>query len=375
MRVLWLVRDNLTRHPGGDTVQILETARALRDLDVDVELCGETTPDLNGYDCVHLFHLDRLWENEPHCRRIAARGIPAVLSPIYWPADQFDQYGRVGLQGRLARLLGSEAYRNLRLMQRWAIACVRDPARRRLPHPSFSFMRSARFVLDTVSVLLPNSRAEQANIEQLFGRVPPSVIVPNAADARLFHPPSRPWPEGRVGVLCVGRIEPRKNQLALIRALRGTGIPLTLVGRPGRYSAHYARCCKREADAYTCFLGHHDAEALRALYCRAQVHASVSWYETPGLANLEAALCGCAIVATPGGCTREYLGDAAIYCHPGEPGSIRKAVMDALSDGPNPALRERVAHMYTWSAAAQKTLEGYRRALENPVDARRCSES
>jgi hypothetical protein len=36
MRVLWLVRKNLTTHRGGDTTQILQTANALRRRGVDV---------------------------------------------------------------------------------------------------------------------------------------------------------------------------------------------------------------------------------------------------------------------------------------------------------------------------------------------------
>ncbi|HQL53937.1 MAG TPA: glycosyltransferase family 1 protein, partial [Phycisphaerae bacterium] len=85
MRVLWLVRENLTRHPGGDTVQILQTAEALRRRGITVDLAHDRD-DLAGYDLVHLFHLDRLWENVGHAQRIRQAGLPAVLSTIYWPS-------------------------------------------------------------------------------------------------------------------------------------------------------------------------------------------------------------------------------------------------------------------------------------------------
>jgi glycosyltransferase involved in cell wall biosynthesis len=359
MRVLCLTRRNLTEHPGGDTTQILQTAAALRRRGIAIDFAHDTERDLAAYDVVHLFHLDRLWENVAHARRVRQAGRPAVLSTIYWPSDEFDRGGRAGLQGTLARLVGSAAYQNLRVLQRYLLYCREC---RKLPWPmphNVSFRRGVRELLQNVSVLLPNSRAEQEQIETRFGVVRPAVIVPNAADAETFGPsPTGPAQE-RTGVLCVGRIEPRKNQLALIEALRGTGIPLTLVGQAGRFSRKYYWRCRQAADADVRFIDAQPPAQLCRLYHGARVHACVSWYETPGLVSLEAALCGCALVATPGGCTREYFGEVANYAQPDDPASIHDAVTQALKHGPSTALAERVAREYTWDAAAARTAEAY----------------
>ncbi|MFQ5806530.1 MAG: glycosyltransferase family 1 protein, partial [Phycisphaerae bacterium] len=93
------------------------------------------------------------------------------------------------------------------------------------------------------------------------------------------------------------------------------------------------------------------------------VHACVSWYETPGLASLEAALSGCNLVVTPGGSTREYFGNQAYYCEPDNPGSIRAAVEAALAAAPDPELACRIAREFNWDAAAKNTLRGYQLAL------------
>lgn len=361
MRVLWLVRRNLVQHPGGDTVQIQQTAAALRRLGVTVELSADSDRDLRGYDLVHLFHLDRLWENIEHARRTRAAERPLVLSTIYWPADEFDRAGRRGVQGWLARRAGSRVYQNLRLLQR----CLLHAWEQRRPRASsllFSFHRGVAELLTSTAVLLPNSRAEQAQIEASFGITRPVVVVPNAADTATFGPPPAGAPP-RAGVLCVGRIEPRKNQLALIEALRGTGFPLTLVGPVGRYSRAYGRRCRRAADATVRFVGPQPPAELRRLYHAAAVHVNVSWYETPGLASLEAALSGCAIVVTPGGCTREYFGEQAVYAEPGDPATIRAAVTQALERGPAAGLAERVAREYTWDRAAEQTVVAYRWVL------------
>lgn len=368
MRALWLIRDDLTAQPGGDTTQILETAEGLRRLGVRVDLRADVRPSLGGYDVVHLFHLDRLWENEPHCRRIRAAGLPAVLSTIYWPADDYDRGGRGGLQGLLARTFGSDAYRSLRLVQRWAMGLPRQMRSASLSRPTWSFGRSARFCLQTMRAILPNSLAEQQIIERTLGVQRPAVVVPNAvSDEFLTDSPA--GTESRDGVLCAGRIEPRKNQLALIRALDGTGIPLTFIGEPGRFSRDYDAACRREAGENVCFIGRLAPLELREWYQRSRVHVCPSWYETPGLATLEAAACGCAVVATPGGCTREYLEDWAYYCEPDDPASIRSAVEQALAYGPREELRQRIQTQYTWAAAAERTLEAYRLAVNSASSA------
>jgi len=429
MRALWLVRENLTQHPGGDTTQILRTAEALRAKGVHVELSADPLPDLAGFDVVHLFHLDRLWENVPHCRRIRTHGIPAVLSTIYWPPDEFDHGGRDGIQGKLARAFGSRAYETMRLMQRWAMHVSRQPRGARLSVHMLGFARAARYLLETVHVLLPNGVAERKAIEKRFGVTRPAVIVPNAAEVALFgdqdqhherghqsrgkeeafEPPNQsrdfagqshdrnhqsrarqeagsdldqpqerdlpshdrrsavePIETTRHGILCVGRIEPRKNQHALIAALRGAEIPLTIVGGAGRYSTAYAARCHELAGPNVRFISHQSPEQLRQLYRVARVHACVSWYETPGLASLEAALCGCALVVTPGGCTREYFEEDAEYCEPDDVVSIRRAVDAALARGPSDTLAKRIAHECTWQKAAERTLAGYELALGKP---------
>ncbi len=364
MRVLFLVRRNLEQHPGGDTTQILRTAAALRALGAHVDLSGHPRPTLAGYDVIHLFHLDRIWENFPHCRRIRAAGRPAVLSPIYWPPDEFDRSGRAGLQGWLARRLGSRRYENVRLLERFMLHAAQERTWGVLCTARWDFNAAVRFLLETVAVLLPNSDAERRVIAGRFGVERPALVVPNAADPELFRPPVGE-PPARAGVLCVGRLEPRKNQLRLIEALRGSGIPLTLVGQAGRFNRGYARKCRAAADGTVRFVSHQSPEGLRALYRAARVHACVSWYETPGLASLEAALCGCAIVVTPGGSTREYFREQAWYCDPADPASIRAAIERASASTAPAALAARLAEECTWQAAARQTYAAYRLALQS----------
>ena len=53
---------------------------------------------------------------------------------------------------------------------------------------------------------------------------------------------------------------------------------------------------------------------LASAYAAARVFALPSWFETPGLAALEAGLAGCAVAITPYGSTRDYFGDLRAVC-------------------------------------------------------------
>ncbi|MCB9913680.1 MAG: glycosyltransferase family 4 protein [Planctomycetes bacterium] len=275
MKALWLVRADLEAHPGGDTVQILRTAEALRARGHEVRLDGSPRPRLASCDLVHLFHLDRLWENGPHARRLASSGVPAVLSTIWWPTTEFDAAGRTGVQGLVARAFGAELYPTLKVAQRSLLAWPR--AGLAWSHrPVLGFEPGVRRLLARCAALLPNSEAEAQALATRFGALPPVVVVPNAADAAFFTL----GPEAeRSGVVCVGRVEPRKNQLALVEALRDEDVELTFVGAPGRYAGDYLARCRAAAGPRTRFLGPRDAAGVRDVLRAAAVHACPSWYE------------------------------------------------------------------------------------------------
>lgn len=103
---------------------------------------------------------------------------------------------------------------------------------------------------------------------------------------------------------------------------------------------------------------------MAGAYAAARVHALVSWYDTPGLVSLEAALAGCKLVSTNRGSAVEYFGELAYYCDPGNLNSVCEAIYKAWSAPKNNLLKERVLQNFTWEKAARQTIEAYKRVLE-----------
>lgn len=167
-------------------------------------------------------------------------------------------------------------------------------------------------------------------------------------------------------MLCVGRIEPRKNQHRLIQALSDTVIPLVLIGNP--MANDYFALCRQLAGDRVYFLPAvpHDSPLLAGAYAACRVFALPSLLETPGIAALEAGVAGARVVVTPYGGAREYLCDHAFYPEPRSVQSIRQAVLHAWETPHAPdTLRQHLLTHYRWETVAQKTLQLYQRVLAN----------
>ena len=337
---------------GGHRVQQSMTAAALRDLGWDVTVSHEPAQAVAGFDLVHGFGLSL-----SQVRRARLSGARVVLSSIHWAKSYRLGYGHPRTR-----------VQDLRLRARNAAVMVRAAARNRLHDKAEGYVR---WVVDTTALyesadmLLPNSVAEADSIVADLGVTTPWHIVPNGVSPELF-PEAVQAPEAhRRGVICVGRVEPHKNQLGVIRACQALGLPLRIVGKPHPDHPDYVRRCRRESGDMVEWLDidMDDHLGLATALGEARVHALASYFETTGLASLEAALMGCRIVTTSRGFARSYFEDHAWYCDPDDALSVRRAIRSAHEASPTPALRERVLAKYTWQEAAQETGRAYRSTL------------
>jgi polysaccharide pyruvyl transferase CsaB len=339
-RVLMQIRPDWETNPGGDSIQLRGTKAELERIGVSVSVSTDLQPDLGGFDIVHAFNTTRPQESLKHCANARRQGKPAVLSTVYWDAREFLHQAQKMLEADFE----PSAPEIAALTSREAQAAV---------------------VLSMADLLLPNSEAERDLLVRNFG-VPERQcrVVPNAVDDRFFEATANDFVSARGlqdFVLCVGRIELRKNQYALLAALQDTDLPLVLIGPP--MDDGYLERCRARATPRVTFIPEMPHELLPSAYAAARVHVLPSWYDTPGLVSLEAAAAGCNIVSTDRGSAREYFGDMAWYCSPDDVDSIRRAVTAAWEAPRGDRLRRHVRENFTWAVAARKTLDAYRAAL------------
>ena len=372
MKVLIQTRPGLGQILIGDVTQVRKTAEALEALGVTVGFSDSLEPDPGDADVVHLFSTLQPYYTYLRLRHLKALGVPVVVSTIYWAWEPAEQ--RAELEQRLgwARFQVSRFVDAIR-------PHLPDRLRYRLQQTDLPFDIQRRFydlerqmstddmrryIYDTADVLLPNSHVEYDYLRENFGTQNDYVAVPNAVDP-VFATGDAGAFERKYGlrdfVLCCASVQARKNQLRLIKAADALGLPLVLIGPE---EARYARRCRESASDRVHFLGQLDGADLRNAFAAARTHALVSFYETPGLASLEAAISGNTIVVSDRGSPREYFREHACYCDPVDVSSIEAALSRAWAGTPDPALKDRVLRDYNWRKTAEATLDGYRRAIE-----------
>lgn len=375
MRVLLQTRSavSVAKSGGGDVTQAYETARRLNALGIDARVSAELQPDLEDVDLVHLFNLVRPQDAMVQARHAWRHGRPVALSTVYCDMWEFDRSARTGIGGMIARRAGRNSIELAKAAGRAIRSREFHGGLAPLLWPGYEQLQ--RELLAGCDVLLPNSQSEMERIERDLGVTVPCeryVTVPNGVDPDYYSPErlaGQAPPSHLVGyegcVLCVGRIEGRKNQLNLIRALKDSPYRVVLAGAPAANQNSYVETV-RDAVARNpnvVWLGSVTDEEKRWLYQLARVHVLPSWMETTGLASLEAAALDCALVVTPNGDTRDYFDGHAHFCRPEDLASIRGAVDGAHLAGADAELQQRIRGDYTWDAAARATARGYEMAL------------
>jgi glycosyltransferase involved in cell wall biosynthesis len=111
---------------------------------------------------------------------------------------------------------------------------------------------------------------------------------------------------------------------------------------------------------------------LAALYRACELFVFPSLYEGAGLPILEAMSCGAPVAASGTSAMPELLGDPAATFDPADPVDIARCIREVLA---SPATLEALrgssleqAALHGWERVAERTVEGYQRALETPFE-------
>lgn len=307
--------------PGGGEIQLLQYEKHLTEAGVRVLRYDPWNPQFDEADLLHTFSvMGGTWFLPYYAHEV--RKLPVVSSPIIW----FDQ-------------------------------------------PEKYAMEEIATTLRLADLILPNSIAECGQLQKYFG-IASERLTPiyNGIDDPFFEPVPEEIFRDHFNmrdefVLCMGNIEPRKNQLNLIRALAGSDIKLVVIGQERDLT--YATQCRHEASENVFFLGKvpHGSPLQRSAYEAAKAVVLPSVLETPGLSVLEAAASGTPVVVTAEGCAEEYFGPHGIYCAPDSLDSIRDAISLAVTLPKNLELRRHVFNKFRWQNIVKDLIASYHEAI------------
>ncbi|WP_158287888.1 glycosyltransferase family 4 protein [Falsiroseomonas bella] len=368
-RVGLLLHGNEREAQGGPSVRAPRLVQELEETGIPAELRHHPAPEgFGGLDLVHVFNSWPNWSAPDAVRRAHRSGNAVVFSPILLDHGLGDLWG-----GELPRLLaesepgeGTDAA----LAAFRARLAARRAAGRPPAEPAAGFHSSLREMAALSDRLIFLSEREKARLAAIGARTAHGRVVRNPVDAARFAEADPALFRAATGlqdfVLCAARLEPRKNQAVLAHALRGTGLPLVLLGHAT--DAGYRAVLERHlhADVHVLPRLAPDSPLLASAFAAARVFALPSWAEGAPLAALEAAAAGAALVLSDESGEREYFADHARYVDPADPDALRAAVLAAWAEGRAGAAERQdfVARHYGWEAHRAATEAVYAEALE-----------
>lgn len=324
MKVMFATYPVAFHTPGGGEIQLLAYERYLPSLGVEVVRFNPWEPNFYDCDLVHFFSC--VGGSVHFCNFVKQLGIPLVVSSSLWITEE-----------TLANYPAAEINAQLGLADR--------------------IVTNSDIESDTLSRILGLNRARFSTVyngidEYFFKREDPSLFRNHENIQARF-------------ILNVGNVEPRKNQLTLVRAMKSfPNFKLVLIGH-SRDPA-YTEVCINEGGGQVIYLGpyQHDSELLRSAYSACELFCLPSTLETPGLAALEAMAVGCPLCITQVGATREYFGGFAEYLDPADVSSIVSALQATLRHNhESRAAALACAQNFLWGEVVKRLVAVYQDAL------------
>ncbi len=326
--------------------------------------------------------------------------LPRDALPAYWPAFAAGVRAWAATHGMRYALIHSHYWLSglaaLALREAWHVPVVhmchtleqsKARALGRAPDPQ-RLAGEARCVRE-VDRLVVATPGERALLHWHYGVSPERVVViPPGVDTVHFAPRPRAQALAAAGLdptrrwlVFVGRLDPIKGLDTLIRAvarMRAAGVvarhrlAVALIGGDGSVEPAALRALRHEygLEEVVRFLGPRERGVLPAYYAAAEAVVMPSYYESFGLAALEAMACGTPVVASDVGGLAHLVRHGRTGClvPPQDPEALA-ATLTLLLDAPRFRERlgqeaHRVAQGYAWPRIARQIVQVYRAVQE-----------
>ncbi|MDQ6929832.1 MAG: glycosyltransferase [Candidatus Eremiobacteraeota bacterium] len=368
LHILFALRPSADFVSGGDVAQVRRTAQALRDRGHEVTVSTHGEPDCTGFDVVNLTNITVPSETLAQARAVRKFEGPVVFMPIFLDHADETAWGIYTAMGCYINAHDDEQLRSLlsQLASR-SISSNNVPPPPARPDMVANYQSEQREILSMVDHLIVNANSEVHRLYRFLDNSVPFSLAPSATDASVYHKDAAVRFIGKYGlkdfILTTGRIEPRKNQLALLYAMkRWPERRLVVIGQ--NFEFLYGLTFAMYWGPNVIVLPHMPEEELAGAYAAARVVCQPSWDEVVSLSVLNAAACEASLVVTRNGYEHEYLGDDAEYCDPADVESIADAIDRAWISHDRRGMRRaelarKVHTEYTWSRSAELTERAY----------------
>jgi len=205
------------------------------------------------------------------------------------------------------------------------------------------YTKKARHACQQADRIIAISRQTSSDIQEFLGTSPDKIDVVYQGCDPAFYSPVDDAEKNRLiqkyslpsnYLLYVGTIEPRKNLLNIVQALK-TGsldIPLIIIGRSTPYIEKVRRFIREHSMKNITFLQNVPNQDLPGLYQMAEIFIYPSRFEGFGIPILEALSSRTPVITSIGSCFSEAGGKSTAYIDPGNIENLADSVRKILDN-------------------------------------------
>lgn len=182
-----------------------------------------------------------------------------------------------------------------------------------------------KYACSSARKIVAMSNQTRNDIVELLNVDPDKIeVVYQSVSPKFFTPQNTEDLHSKYGleenfIMAVGTIEPRKNQLSVLKAVHSKKIDnqIVFVGNPTSYSFELMQfIAENKMENQVKFLNNIPRKDLAGLYQLARLSVYISVYEGFGLPVIESMASGCPVITSNVSCLPETAGGAAVLCQP-----------------------------------------------------------
>lgn len=321
MKIAFLTRVDAFEKNGGDTYQ-LQMYKKYFEMDGFQVSIVTSLIIPEGFDFYILVNMDRPIELIEYYNQLKKLSLErkTLFLPIhhsYEAIDYFEKNHRQGTLGVISKFTNSfhqrEKIKNI----------IRGLKYKKLLKASYfhlfiDYKKIIQEIIKNVRAVVLIAEDEKDSIEKDFDvKIPYSFVVNNGVDLKESNAKQLRI-KNDIDILVCGRIEARKNSLAIAQRFARTDYRVVFVGAINNNDKKYANAFLKtvETNANILYLGRVSPEKMPEIYMNSRIHLSASWFEVASLVDLEAYAYGCHVISSTHGHTKNYLAERAFYLDP-----------------------------------------------------------
>ncbi len=322
VRIDFVVRSDSASKFGGDSRQVSEYARGLRERGYEIA----ERPYVAGMafapnTIVHVVNVDRPYDFLQVAR--AAGRNKLVVSAIHHDLQAVRAMRKAEKGEGIRSVIGRALPESGRELVAFAVRSLggqngasnftrlKAILRATLDAP-FVWARVGEALNRAQSVTLLALGEEQSLRRDTGWRASNEQLVPNGIstlEASLGSDVESTWRSRPLPIIVAGRIEPRKRQVEVAREAIRLGVAVTFVGPISQSASRYSEVFRDLVAAHpeVTWAGGMAHEDVLAAFRGSRVLLNASWVEVQSLVDLEASFAGCYVVAASTGNSKEWL--------------------------------------------------------------------